>query len=114
MILMSDNNVKKKKWVTPHSSYDCGCSDDGDNAVYTFEFELPGTQKDKIELTFVEEGFRLIAPRDDKTEYYSEFTFCCPALIDKVTADYNEGMLRIEVPLVCEDPFKEGKIVTIN
>ncbi len=110
---MMTNEEKKRVFVRPDTDFECGCSDDG-NAVYTFKFEIPGAKKEKIDLKVIKDGIRLIAPRSDAVDYYSEVSFCCEAFIDEVSANYDSGMLTVEVPMDCPDPFAEAKQITVS
>lgn len=100
-------------WVDPCPTCDCGCSDEGEDTE-TLTFELPGVKKDEIHLHVVKEGLRLVAPRHDKYEYYSEYEFACDAVPDKVKATYEDGLLSVTVPLECPDPFRGSRQVPIE
>ena len=47
-----------------------GCSDE-DESSYTLIYDIPGASRENIDLKVIPEGIRLIAPRDDETEYFS-------------------------------------------
>lgn len=58
---MDDREKKRieKNCICVHTNYegDCGCSDEEDS-VKMLNFEIPGSQKNKIHLHFVKESLR--------------------------------------------------------
>ena len=63
----------------------------------SLEISIPGVQKENITLKMHDEGFSLSALRED-IEYVTTSTFCCPVDIEKVEANYQNGLLKITVP----------------
>ena len=57
---------------------------------------------------------RLRAKRDDGVMYYSDYDFPCPADPDQTKAHYDEGMLRVDIPMNCEDMFKDVSPLNID
>jgi HSP20 family molecular chaperone IbpA len=108
---MSTENMRI--WVDPCPVCDVGCSDEGDDSE-TLTYEIPGVKKEEIKLHVVKDGLRLVAPRHDKYEFFSEHSFACDAMPDKVKAKYEDGLLTVNVPLDCPKPFKDSKQITIE
>ncbi len=108
---MAEKAIKNRYWINP---CDCGCDcDDGEEDVYRLTYELPGIKKSDIDLKFTKSSLRLIAKRGD-AEYYNEFSFVCDVDTSNVQAVYENGLLNIEVPFNCPNPYKEAKTVKIN
>ena len=102
-----------KIWVSPNHASDCGCSDDEDS-VMKLEFNIPGANKEKIHLHVVEKSMRLVAPKSDTEEYVSHYHFPCPADIANTEADYKDGVLLVNIPYNCPNPYKEVAPIKIN
>ena len=101
---MSD---KDKKLVWVHPCVDCGCNcDDVEEDHYHITLELPGIKKNDIDLRVIKTGLRLRAKKSDNVEYVSELKFLCDAKVSEVKADYKDGLLTLDVPFDCPDPFK--------
>lgn len=88
----------------------CSCVDDKKSTLH-LEFTLPGVKKEDIDLKLNEDGFNLRADKRD-IEYVSSGSFCCPVEIKKTEANYENGLLYIEIPL--KDPWKDAYNVTIH
>ena len=73
------------------------CSYIGDDSKLHLEVELPGVDKNKIELKIKEDGYFIKADRDD-IEYVSTGSFCCPMKTENIDARYDNGLLEIDVP----------------
>ena len=58
-------------------------------------------------LKVIKTGLRLRARKGDNTEYVSELKFLCDAKVSDVKADYEDGLLTLDVPFDCPDPFKD-------
>ena len=97
---------KKKYFVSAVHGSDCGCTDDEDS-VMKLEFEIPGAKKEKIHLHVVEGGLRLVAPKNDEEEYISHYHFACPADIAATEAKYEDGVLKVDIPYNCPNPYKD-------
>jgi len=58
---------------------------------------------------------RMIAHRDESTDYVSEYFFSCTAKLDEnPNAKYNNGILTLEVAVDCPDPYKDAQRLKIN
>jgi HSP20 family molecular chaperone IbpA len=106
-----EEKAKKRIWINP-CDCDCGC-DEGEEDVYHLTYELPGVDKKDIDLKITKEALRLVAARGD-VEYVNEFNFVCDVDAEAVQASYNNGLLLIEVPLDCPNPFNDAKKVSIS
>jgi len=103
---------KKKVWVYPAFDCDCECSED-DNNVYRLTYEIPGVDKKNIHLKVIKDAIRLVAHKDD-IDYVNEFSFQCDVDVDETLAEYDNGVLTIDLPYDCPDPFKGAKLKKIN
>jgi HSP20 family molecular chaperone IbpA len=63
------------------------------------EVELPGVEKNNIDLKIHDDSFYLTAPRENVV-YVANYATCCPVDPDKATAKYKNGLLKIEVPFL--------------
>ncbi len=109
---MTDKN-KKLIWVQP--CVDCGCDcDEVDNDHYHISLELPGVKKKDIDLKIIKTGIRLRAKKGNDIEYVSELKFLCDAQTEKAQAEYEDGLLTIDVPFDCPDPFKDVDSIKIS
>jgi HSP20 family molecular chaperone IbpA len=108
-------SIEEKKvrrvWVPACPECPSSCSDD--ESDISLQFEIPGVNKDKINLQVVKDKLRLIAKRSD-LEYYSEYEFECETIPEKVKAHYDNGELTVHIPQVCPDPFKDGKSIMVE
>ena len=106
---------KDKKLIWVHPCVDCGCDCDeiGDDH-YHISLELPGVKKKDIDLKVIKTGMRLRAKKGKETEYVSELKFLCDAKADAVKADYEDGLLTLDVPFDCPDPFKDVDSLKIS
>ncbi|MFW9922646.1 MAG: Hsp20/alpha crystallin family protein [Candidatus Thorarchaeota archaeon] len=108
---MTENN-KRLVWV--HPCIDCGCDcEDIENDHYHITLELPGVKKENINLQIIKSGLRLKALKNENTEYISELKFLCDAKIDAVKAKYEDGLLSVDIPFDCPDPFTDVKPTNI-
>lgn len=105
--------VRDQVWVDAYFEGGCGCSDEEEDTL-VLRYDLPGVKKDKIHLHVIENGLRLVAPRDDKTDYISSYSFSCPANPKETKAHYEDGVLRVEVPYSCPNPWKDIAPVKIE
>ena len=83
---------------------------DHDDKTYYIEVELPGVDKEHVELTVGEQSVCVEAARDD-VEYLGCFSLAHKVDENKATAKYENGLLSIEIPL--KGPLK-GKLVKIE
>ena len=109
----STEQVKQRIYICPTSDNDCGCNDTGVSQERLY-FELPGVKKENIHLDVVKDQLRLVAERTEKSEYYSEYGFVCDVEPKEVKATYGDGLLTVDVPMVCKDPFEDSKPVKIE
>lgn len=82
-----------------------------DDKKLHLDVEIPGADKNDIDLRIKEDSFYLSAPRGD-IEYVATGSFCCPVKIDDVDAKYENGLLEIVVPF--KDPMEEAVTVSIH
>jgi HSP20 family molecular chaperone IbpA len=71
---------------------------DKTNSKLNLEVCIPGVEKDNIKLRMHEGGFDVSAP-GETLEYAGAYAFCCPVKPDKAKASYEDGLLKIVVPL---------------
>jgi HSP20 family protein len=84
---------------------------DGENHKLVLEFAIPGAPADTIDLKILEDSVHLTAPARD-IEYVSALALGWPVKPHKAEANYEHGLLRIEVPL--KDPMEDAVTVTIK
>ncbi len=96
--------IKNRIWVNPRMDSEFACEDE--DGSYNFKFEIPGAMKDKIHLHVVSEVLNLVAPKDEDTEYVSHYHFGCPVDVPGIKAKYEDGVLDVELPYNCPNPFK--------
>ncbi|MBN1330702.1 MAG: Hsp20/alpha crystallin family protein [Candidatus Heimdallarchaeota archaeon] len=109
---MADED-KKLIWVHPCVDCGCDCNEIGDDH-YHISIELPGVKKKDIDLKIIKTGLRLRANKGKNIEYVSELKFLCDAKTDAVKASYSDGLLSIDVPFDCPDPFKDANGINIS
>jgi HSP20 family protein len=88
----------------------CSYVNQNDNKLY-IEVSLPGVKKEDIKLQMKDDSFFLEAPRDD-VEYVTTQAFCCPMRSGEAHAQYENGLLKIEVPF--KNDMKGAVDVRIN
>lgn len=71
---------------------------DHDRKQYHIEIELPGIDKNKIELDFGERSFCVRAPRDDIV-FNACYYLAHKIDVKKVNATFTTGLLKVLVPL---------------
>ena len=91
----------------------CAEYDEEKNA-YDVEIQLPGANKDDVDLKVMEGGFIIKAPRADhkEIEYVGSYAFCCPVDEKKTSAKFDNGLLKAHFPL--REPFDEAKSIKVN
>jgi HSP20 family molecular chaperone IbpA len=110
---MSDiAKTKQSVWVYPAFECDCECSEDETN-TYRLTYEIPGVKKEDIHLKAVKNAIRLVAHKGD-IDYINEFLFQCNVDEKGILAGYEDGILTVDAPYDCPDPFKEADLIKIN
>ena len=84
---------------------------DDDLETLNIQIELPGIDKNDIDLRFYEDGFYVVAKKED-TKYKGSYSFIFSVRPEKAIADYSNGLLTINVPYL--KPLQEGVKVEIN
>ena len=101
-----EHKHRRQVFVRATSPNECGCTDPDDEFL-VLNYEIPGAKKDKIHLHVVENGLRLVAPRKEEDyDYVSTYHFDCPADPKGVKAKYSDGILEVEIPYTCPNPYK--------
>jgi HSP20 family molecular chaperone IbpA len=88
----------------------CSYVDEKKNTVH-LEICIPGVKKEDIDFKMLDDSYRLIAPRDD-FEYVSSEAFCCPVNPAAAEATYENGVLKVSVPL--RDPMEKAHRIAIR
>ena len=88
----------------------CSCVDEDKSSLH-LEFKIPGVKKEDITLKFNDDRFSLKADKND-IEYVSTGSFCCPVEIKSAKANYENGLLLINIPL--KDRWENAYKVTIR
>jgi HSP20 family molecular chaperone IbpA len=104
--IMEKSNFEKRKLDAGL----CSCVDDEKSSLH-LEFTIPGVKKEDINLRLNNDSFRLRAEKND-IEYVSTGNFCCPVDIEKTDANYENGLLLIDIPL--KDPWEKAYSVAIH
>jgi HSP20 family molecular chaperone IbpA len=84
---------------------------DEEKTQLVVEFAIPGAPTDTIDLKLLPDSIHLTAPSRD-VEYVSVLTLPWPVKPDKAVANYENGLLRIEVPF--KDPMEDAVKVAIK
>ena len=74
----------------------CSYAND-DHTVLSIEVSLPGVKKEDIKLQMHDDSFSLSAPRQD-VQFVTTLAFCCPVKPELAKANYENGLLKIDVP----------------
>ena len=100
---MPDDRIR----VAPHTV----AYADRENHKLVLEFAIPGAPTDTIDLKILADSVHLTAPARD-IEYVSALALAWPVKPDKAEANYEDGLLRIEVPF--KDPMEDAVKVTVK
>ncbi|KCZ73225.1 molecular chaperone (small heat shock protein) [Candidatus Methanoperedens nitroreducens] len=84
---------------------------DHDRENYHIEIELPGVQKEKIDLEMGEESFCVRAPKEDLV-YAACYTLAHHIDTEHVDARFDNGLLTIKAPL--KNPITVGVKIPIK
>lgn len=88
----------------------CSYISEDDRHIH-LEICVPGVKKEAIHLKMRDDGFSLFAPRGD-FDYVSSAAFCCPVDSGKADASYENGVLKVKIPL--KDPMEGAQLVRIH
>jgi HSP20 family molecular chaperone IbpA len=99
-----------KNRITPIVTSEYNEEEDG----YDVEIQLPGADKENIDLKVLPGGFMVRAPRADTedTEYIGSFAFCCPVNDEKVEATFSNGLLKAHFRMA--EPYEKATKVSID
>lgn len=75
------------------------------------EIQLPGVDKEKINLKMHEDSFNIHATRED-VEYSGSYAVCRSIDYGKAKARYKNGLLTVDVPYL--KPAPSGKKIPID
>lgn len=78
--------------ITPDACFD------HDDKTYYIDIEIPGVKKEDIDLSIGPQSLCIEAPREDIT-YLGCFTLAHTVNENKAQAKYENGLLRVEIPL---------------
>jgi len=84
---------------------------DAENRKLVVEFAIPGAPADTVDVKILEDSIHLAAPAGD-IEYVSSLALGWPVKPEKADANYQLGLLRIEVPF--KDPMEDAVKVEIK
>jgi len=84
---------------------------DAENGKLAVEFAIPGAPAETVDLRLLEDSVHLTAPAKD-IEYVASLALGWPVKPAKAEANYEYGLLRIEVPF--KDPMEDAVKVPIR
>jgi len=96
-----------EKVITPQV---CLFSDESLETM-NIQIEIPGVDKENIDLHFYEDGFYVVA-RGEGTKYMASYSLIFPVEPEKAIASYANGLLTVNVPY--KKPFQPGVKVKID
>jgi HSP20 family molecular chaperone IbpA len=73
--------------------------------------ELPGVEKDTINLKMHEDSFFLKGETENMV-YVGSYAICCPVKPEEAKANYKNGLLKVEVPF--KDPMEDAIDIDIQ
>jgi HSP20 family protein len=84
---------------------------DEDLDTLNIQIELPGVDKQNIDLRFYEDGFYIVAKKED-TKYMGSYSLIFSVQPEKAIANYSNGLLAVNIPY--KKPLKDGISVKID
>jgi HSP20 family protein len=84
---------------------------DSENRKLIVEFAIPGAPSETVDLKMLEDSVHLTAPARD-IEYVASLALGWAVKPDKAEANYEHGLLRIEVPF--KDPMEDAVKVVVK
>jgi HSP20 family molecular chaperone IbpA len=84
---------------------------DENRETLNIQIELPGVDKNNIDLQFYEDGFYVVA-KGENTRYMGSYSIIFPVQPEKAIANYSNGLLTINIPF--KKPFQPGVKVRIE
>lgn len=84
---------------------------DSETRKLVVEFAIPGAPTETIEVKILGDSIHLTAPARD-IEYVAALALAWPVKPEKAEANYEHGLLRIEVPF--KDPMEDAVKVAIK
>nr|WP_320016607.1 Hsp20 family protein [uncultured Desulfobacter sp.] len=103
--------MEKSKHINRKIAADLCSYVDEKNSTLHLEFMVPGVKKENIDLKVNDDSFSLRAEKND-VEYVSTGSFCYPVEVSDTKANYENGILLIDIPL--KDRWKGAVNVTIH
>jgi len=90
--------------VSSHFDEQCNC--------LQVEVPLPGAMREQIDLRVYTDGLRVEATDQDDVRHVGAFGLCCPVDRDAVTATFDDGLLKVTLPM--DKAAAEGTSVSID
>jgi HSP20 family protein len=84
---------------------------DAEKRTLIVEFAIPGAPAETVDVKILEDSVHLTAPARD-IDYVASLALGWPVKPDKAEANYEYGLLRIEVPF--KDPMEDAVKVAIK
>jgi HSP20 family protein len=84
---------------------------DAETRKLVVEFAIPGAPEDTVDVRILQDSVHLTAPARD-VEYVASLALGWPVKPDKAVANYEHGLLRIEIPF--KDPMEDAVKVVIG
>jgi HSP20 family molecular chaperone IbpA len=96
-----------RRKVSPHTI----AYADAESGKLAVEFDIPGAPAETVDVRLLEDSVHLSAPAKD-VEYVASLALGWPVKPAKAEANYENGLLRIEVPF--KDPMEDAVKVVIK